>query len=34
MRCRSLRIFNRVQSETDQYVFTYCKYPDGWKVVS
>ncbi len=34
LRCRSVRIFNRVQTETDQYVFTYCKYPDGWKITS
>jgi 17 kDa outer membrane surface antigen len=31
--CRDLRIFNRDQHNTDRYVFMFCKYKEGWKIV-
>ncbi len=30
--CRNLRITNRAQHRTDQYVFMYCKFRTGWKI--
>lgn len=31
--CRDLQITNRAKGWTDQYVFTYCKYRTGWKIL-
>lgn len=30
--CRNLKIFNSAGGMTDQYVFTFCKYPTGWMI--
>lgn len=31
--CRNLKIFNQdYKNRTDQYVFLFCKYSDGWKM--
>lgn len=31
--CRDLQITNRAKGRVDQYVFTYCKYRNGWKIL-
>lgn len=31
--CRKLRIFNRTHHLKDHYVFTFCKYNTGWKIL-
>ena len=33
MICRNLKIFNQdYKNRTDEYVFLFCKYRDGWKM--
>lgn len=30
--CRDLQMTNRAHHQTDQYVFTFCKFNAGWKI--
>jgi surface antigen len=30
--CRKIKIFNYAAERSDQYTFTFCKYPNGWKI--
>ena len=32
--CRNLKIVSHANNRTDNYTFTFCKYPSGWKIPS